>query len=106
MAKEIDGLLTPVFDDLEVLLRQIGDGIAFVISDDDVYADEIDAGAKCRPTALRGRPTTLRRRSILRAHQPHAGEHQQQDDWKSVGAHSLQSNLMSSFSCGRCMPFS
>ena len=64
VAEEIDRLLTPVFDDLEVLLRQIGDWIALVVSNDDVHADEIDPGTEGRAT-LRWRRATLRRRRIL-----------------------------------------
>ena len=99
MAKEFDRLRPTVFDDLELLLRQIGDRLAIVISDDDIHADDVDAGAEGGRATLRWRRATLRRRSILRAHQRRADEHQNNDDRKSEVRHGLQSNLMSSFSC-------
>jgi hypothetical protein len=42
----IDDLRPAVLEHLEIVLRQAGHGIALAIRDDDVDADEIDAGAK------------------------------------------------------------
>ena len=99
MAKEFDRLRPAVFDDLELLFRQIGDRLALLIRDDHIDADDIDAGAKGGRATLRWRRATLRRRRILRAHQRRANEHQNKDDRQSEGAHGVQSNLISSFSC-------
>jgi hypothetical protein len=65
--ERLDGLWLVVLEDLEVGLLQVGDGLALSIADDDVDADEVDAGPEDRrhllPFAGRRR---LGRRGVLR----------------------------------------
>ena len=48
----LDRLRLAVFGDLEVFLRQIVNGVALPVGDDDVDADEVDVGAEDRGLLL------------------------------------------------------
>ena len=52
-AELLDRLRLPVLEHFEVGLRQVGDRLALVVVDDDVDADEVDAGAEDRLRLLR-----------------------------------------------------
>ena len=69
----LNGLGLPVFGDLEVFLREIVNGIALPVVDDDVDANEVDVGAENRavPVARGAAPeAAAQARSVPAAREP------------------------------------
>ena len=59
-----DVLLDAVFENLEVVFRQIGDELVLGVADDDVHVDQVDVDREIGLLTLRRRGGGLRRRDL------------------------------------------
>jgi hypothetical protein len=84
-AERLDRLRPAVLGELEILLREVEDGIPFVVGDDDVHANEVDPG----PDGLLRRVSFGRRRRrrllcllrrLLRGRRHPGGRHRDDDE--------------------------